>query len=85
MKRFFSPKTGILIATALVLATPIGHAGFESSFDVDTDGWRTSDASASLTHQAAGGASGGHIRGQAAGIAWSFVSPESWAGDWSSP
>lgn len=74
----------VLIACALILAASHAHAELASDFTNSTEGWTGSHPSVAIGHQATGGASGGHLRGQASGAVWAFVSPEAWAGDWSS-
>lgn len=56
-----------------------------STFDATVEDWRASTNTAMLTWQATGGTPEGYLRGSgAAGTnAWFFVSPPSWAGDWS--
>lgn len=56
-----------------------------STFDATVEDWRTSTNTAPLTWQATGETPDGYLRGTgAAGTnAWHFVSPASWAGNWS--
>ncbi|MCU0795673.1 MAG: hypothetical protein MUF31_07020 [Akkermansiaceae bacterium] len=75
--------TKLLRLTLGLLAVGILKAETESRFTSGTEDWRRSDASVTLTHVTNGGLDGGHLAGQASGVVWSFVSPESWSGDWS--
>lgn len=81
MRDWFSNFLPAIIA-ALLLGTAPARAEFVSGFGSDAGGWRASDGSVVLSHQPAGGQSGGHLAGQATGASWSFVSPVSWAGNW---
>ena len=55
-----------------------------STFDNDQESWRLAN-DVTLSWESSGGNSGGFLKGSdiGTGECWYFVSPESWAGDWS--
>jgi hypothetical protein len=56
-----------------------------STFDTAVEDWRASTNTTTLSWQATGGTPDGYLRGSgpAGTNAWFFVSPATWAGDWS--
>lgn len=65
--------------------TQLALADLASDFTADAESWRASDPGTTLVWQVAGGNLGGCLlgTGPANGTTWHFVSPASWAGDWS--
>ena len=59
---------------------------FESTFDNGDEGWFTYGDATNFTYHASGGNPGGYISAEDLRLdeTWYFVSPDSWAGDWSS-
>jgi hypothetical protein len=85
MKNPPSPKLAWLAALLFVSAATSASAApdLASSFDTNSENWRVSDVSGTLTWQPTGGANGAYLQLQGSGGPLSFVSPASWAGDWS--
>ena len=77
------------LALAGLLQTTVSQAqtppDLSSAFDATAEDWRASTNTATLNWLDTGGTPGGYLRGVgAAGAnAWFFVSPASWAGNWS--
>lgn len=87
-----SARTGTIQVTAAgATGSPIDvtvaqiQADLSSPFDASAENWRASTGTATLAWQASGGTPDGYLRGTgpAGTNAWFFISPESWAGDWS--
>lgn len=71
-----------VVATTALAQTP---PDLSSTFAEGIENWRTTDLTAVEAWQSSGGAPGGYLQGSRAGStnAWHFLSPESWAGNWS--
>ncbi len=88
LRTLFSLSSGVL-ALAGLLQTSVSQAqtppNLSSSFDATAEDWRASTNTATLSWLDTGGTPGGYLRGvgPAGASAWFFVSPASWAGDWS--
>jgi|MudIll2142460700_1097286.scaffolds.fasta_scaffold93453_1 hypothetical protein len=73
----------ILLLTCFLCLSGTAQANFFSGFNSDAEGWSTEGATAAA-YSAIGGNPGGYISASDnAGTWWRFVSPSSWAGDWS--
>ena len=83
------PRHRFILCGALLVglsALRAGGADWSSNFDTSAENWRSSDTNATLTWQSSGGAPGGYLSGSRSGSTnlWYFLSPPTWAGDWSS-
>lgn len=73
----------LLVIWGPFLARAQPPADLVGGFAADMEGWLASDGATTLTWQSTGGADAGYLEGEGPGGAWSFVSPGTWAGDWS--
>jgi hypothetical protein len=80
--RWFSRCRSLGLALG-VLPAWTAAADLSATFDAGVEDWHASVPSASLIWQGSGGTPDGYLRGSGANAAWHFVSPTSWAGDWS--
>lgn len=86
MKTHRIPAAGCCLALLFFSAVALNAqppADLASGFDSDSGGWQASDPGAVLTWMSSGGSSGGYLKGEGPGNEWYYVSPVSWAGDWS--
>ena len=80
------------IDNIIVNSEPISRVGrpldtfLESTFDKGDEGWWIYGDGKNFTYNASGGNFGGFISAEDQGLgeSWFFVSPDNWAGDWSS-
>lgn len=79
--------TLILMISFLVvgISASFAHSSLISTFNSDDEGWTVTGATGP-TYMATGGNPGGYIQGvdSSSSSRWSFISPDSWDGDWSS-
>jgi len=64
----------------------VGNSKLESTFDTGDEGWWIYGDGTNFTYHASGGNPGGFISANDQGLneTWFFVSPDTWAGNWSS-
>jgi Tol biopolymer transport system component len=76
----------LIVACGIGISSSPVSAVMESTFDTGDEGWWIYGDGTNLTHHTSGGNPGGFISvdDQALDETWWFVSPETWAGDWTS-